>query len=111
GSAKLTEMLERHKSMGERFDKEERDSPWAATREKEVAELLDKDFAEGKQAAWVSSVRCHTTLCSLEIASPTAADLAKAKMMLGYVPRASAMQFRGDSTRPGDEHAATYVLE
>jgi hypothetical protein len=111
GGGDLAATLERHKSMGERFEKEERDSAWAPVREKEVTDLLERDFAAGKQAAWVSSVRCHTTLCSLQIVSPSAADLEKAKLTLSYAPRASAIQFRGNSTRAGDEHVADFVLE
>ena len=107
----LAATLERHKSMGERFEKEARDSGWASVREKDVSDLLERDFAEGKQAAWVSSVRCHTTLCSLQIASPSAADLEKAKLTLSYAPRASAIQFRGESTGAGDERVADFVLE
>jgi hypothetical protein len=107
----LAAALERHQGMGDRFEKEGRDPVWAPAREREVKDSVERDFTAGKQDAWVSSIRCHTTTCRLEVSSPSAAGLEQAKLMLSYAPRAAAIQFGGDSLSPANEHVASYVLE
>ncbi len=111
GAEELAVILERHMGMSERFEKEARDPAWAPAREKEVKESVERDFTALKQDAWVSSIRCRTRMCLLEIASPSAAGLENAKVVLGYAPRASAIQFRGDWPPVGNGHVAGFVLE
>jgi len=107
----LAAILERHQGMAERFEKEPHNPAWATDREKAVHDSVERDFAAGKQDAWVSAVRCRTTMCLLEVASPSEAALERAKIMLSYTPSAPAIQYSDDSAHAGNEHVARFVLE